>query len=373
MGHELHLLLLHPTYDTLPARDRDFVKDGVRVAHVAQMHVYGLPGSRRYFGASELARVSFHAARALSQQAMSLKPHVIHICKPQPINGAAGWFASRQSGLPYFVDCDDYEAEANRVSSSAQRAVIRWFEDTLPSRAAGVTVNTRFLQQRNESLGVLPTRIAYVPNGADPIALDPNVLPSDIHVLQGKPVVLYLGTLSTVAHGVDILLRAFPQVLARVPNTHLLMVGDGDDRTVLHALAGELGIQHAITWTGRVPADQARAYFAVATCSIDPVHDSPAARGRSPLKIVESLAAGVPVVTGDVGDRRDMLADGAAGVLVTPGDAAALAEGITRVLLDAPLRERLAQGALRQRRHFGWHTLAQTWAKLYDDYLGNSV
>ncbi len=85
---------------------------------------------------------------------------------------SAVWLAARRLGLPFFVDCDDYEAEANRVSSGAQRAVIRWFEDTLPTRAAGITVNTRFLQQRNESLGVSPARIAYVPNGADPIALD---------------------------------------------------------------------------------------------------------------------------------------------------------------------------------------------------------
>ncbi len=81
----------------------------------------------------------------------------------------------------------------------------------------------------------------------------------------------------------------------------------------------------------------------------------------------------MPVITGDVGDRRDMLANGAAGVLVKSGDAAALADGISNVLLDASLREQLAHGALRQREHYRWSTLAQTWAKLYDDYLGNST
>ncbi len=104
--------------------------------------------------------------------------------------------------------------------------------------------------------------------------------------------VLYLGTLSTVAHGVDILLRAFPQVLARVPNAHLLMVGDGDDREALHSLAGELGIRPAITWTGRVPADQTRAFFAVATCSVDPVHDSLAAQGSVAVKDCRKSGSG---------------------------------------------------------------------------------
>ncbi|MDW8233248.1 MAG: hypothetical protein RMJ54_10740 [Roseiflexaceae bacterium] len=55
-GHEPHLLMLHPTFDRL--RVRQFDCDGVRCAYVGQMHVYGLPGERRHFGALELTSVS---------------------------------------------------------------------------------------------------------------------------------------------------------------------------------------------------------------------------------------------------------------------------------------------------------------------------
>jgi glycosyltransferase involved in cell wall biosynthesis len=364
MGHELHLLLLHPTFDTLPIQERECVIDGVRVVHVAQMHVYGLPGKRRYFGTTELGRVAWHATQQLRREANALKPDILHICKPQPINGAAGWMAARQQGVPFYVDCDDYEAEANRVSSGAQRAVIRWFEDALPPRAAGVTVNTQFLRDRCLALGTHATRIVHVPNGADPIpstgCAQTNFTP---------PTVLYLGTLSTVAHGVDILLHAFPIVLQRVPQARLLMVGDGDDRDTLRALADTLGIQHAVTWVGRVPSEETHRFFAQATCSVDPVRDSAAARGRSPLKIVESLAAGIPVVTGDVGDRREMLANGAAGVLVQANDAVALADGIVSLLTQPELRARLAQGAHRQREQYRWHALAARWITIYAPHL----
>ena len=81
---------------------------------------------------------------------------------------------------------------------------------------------------------------------------------------------------------------------------------------------------------------------------------------RSPLKLVESMAQGIPVLTGDVGDRRETLA-GIAGQIVIPGDAAALADGIVALLGDQALRARLAAGAQQRAEDFRWERLAQPW------------
>ncbi|MCA1553208.1 MAG: glycosyltransferase, partial [Chloroflexi bacterium] len=106
-------------------------------------------------------------------------------------------------------------------------------------------------------------------------------------------------------------------------------------------------------------------YLCAADCSVDPVYDTPASRSRSPLKIVESMALGVPVVTGDVGDRREMLANGGAGVLVHAGAAQALARGVLRVLCDGHLREQLACGARARAAAYDWAMLAPRWAQVY--------
>ena len=95
-GHEPHLLMLHPTFDRL--RRRRFVIEGVHCAYVGQMHVYGLPGERRHFSASELAAVSLRGALALALATVRLRPDVIHVAKPQPINGLAGVLAARSGG-----------------------------------------------------------------------------------------------------------------------------------------------------------------------------------------------------------------------------------------------------------------------------------
>jgi glycosyltransferase involved in cell wall biosynthesis len=377
-GHEPHLLLLHPTFDQLRDHcERELIIDGVCVSTVAQMHVYGLPGQRRYFSPPQLAVASMRAATALTRCALQIKPDAIHVCKPQPINGLAGWIASRRLGIPLYVDCDDYEAEANRFGSAWQRRLVAWWEDHLPPRAAGVTVNTRFMYRRLAQLGVSESRMAYVPNGVSlnesatqfPRMTSESNWPQALLALRDQPTVIYLGTLSTIAHGVNLLLDAFALVLAdsigkHKPSARLLMVGDGDDRAALQDQAQRLGIASSITWIGRVSPEDAPRYFWLARCSVDPVYDTPAMRARSPLKIVESLAAGVPVVTGDVGDRREMLANGEAGVLVEPGNAQALADGISHLLYEADLRERLAEGARRQSENYRWSKLVQGWLRL---------
>ncbi|ABU59973.1 glycosyltransferase family 4 protein [Roseiflexus castenholzii] len=365
-GYEPHLLMLHPTFDRLKVRQ--FAHDGVHCAYVGQMHVYGLPGERRHFGALELASVSLQGALALALATVRLRPDAIHVAKPQPINGLAGILAAR-NGTALYVDCDDYEAEANRFGGAWQRRVVAWWEDRLPQMARGVSVNTHFLYDRLRCLGAPEQRLRYVPNGID---LERQTPPDARQVaalrtalgLTHHPTVVYLGAISAVAHGVRLLIDAFAMLGKHLPTARLVIIGDGDDRPALMAYARARGLERTIIWAGRIPPETALTWLAVGDCSVDPVEATPAAAARSPLKIVESMAVGVPVVTGDVGDRREMLGD-TAGLIVSPGDARALADGITTLLTDPTYRAQLAQGARLRAEAYNWNRLACVWQTLY--------
>jgi glycosyltransferase involved in cell wall biosynthesis len=366
-GHEPHMLMLHPTFDRL--RRRRFVIEGVHCAYVGQMHVYGLPGERRHFSASELAAVSLRGALALALATVRLRPDVIHVAKPQPINGLAGVLAARSGGALY-VDCDDYEAGANRFGGAWQQRVVAWWEDQLPRMARGVSVNTRFLYNRLHRLGIPERRLRYVPNGVD----IERCMPCDVRRVRAlraalgltdNPTAVYLGAISAVAHGVHLLIDAWTLLHERMPSARLVIIGDGDDRPALMTRARMRGLQQTVIWAGRVPAEAAPVWLAVGDCSVDPVDDTPAAAARSPLKIVESMAAGVPVVTGDVGDRRDMLGCNA-GLIVSPGDPHALADGIATLLSDSARRARLARGARARAERYRWDRLAEVWQTLYE-------
>jgi glycosyltransferase involved in cell wall biosynthesis len=333
------------------------------------MHVYGPIGQRRYYRPLGLLRVSLLGAIGLARAAIQLGGDALHVCKPQPINGLAGLLAARALNCPLYVDCDDYEAGGNRFGAPWQQRLVRFWEDRLPRRATAVTVNTRFLQRRCLELGVPAARVAYVPNGISAARL---VAPDPCKVaglraalgLGDAPVVAYVGTLSQTTHNVGLLLDAFALVAQQLPAARLLLVGDGEDRAMLKRQAQLLGLGERALFAGAVPPSAVPTYLALAACSVDPVADDAVAAARSPLKIVESLASSVPVITGDVGDRAEMLGPDA-GVLVRPGDPAALASGIIMVCERAGQSAPMASAARARAEIYRWDRLVLEWIKLY--------
>jgi glycosyltransferase involved in cell wall biosynthesis len=190
--------------------------------------------------------------------------------------------------------------------------------------------------------------------------------------IQDRQIVGYVGSLSLTSHAVDLLLEGFRQLTSQRGNLVLLVVGGGEDFDTVRKLASTKGLDRSVRFVGRIPPTETPAYYAMADVTVDPVKDDLVARARSPLKIVESLAVGTPVVTGDVGDRRQMLADEQAGVLVTPGDPEALAAGLAQVLDNPDLAQRLSHGALAQREHFYWDRLVDQVIQLYEG-AGNKL
>ena len=365
LGHDVELLALHYAWAGLAAKS--FVEEGVHVRYVGQMHVMKEGPRKRYFGPGRLLAVSLSSAVRLARAVSRSTADVIQLCKPQPINALAVRLGRR--GRPVFCDCDDYEAQTNVFGGEWQRLVVRHFEDGVVGYARGLTTNTKFTFNRYRQLGFPSERIVYVPNGVERarfrIRQDGGELRRKLGLPQSAPVVVYVGTLSARSHAVDLLLAAFARVASQVPEARLLLVGGGEDYDGLRAQAERLGIGDRTLFAGRVSPAEAPQYTALGTVSVDPVRDDLVAKTRSPLKIVESLAVGVPVVTGDVGDRREMLADGRLGILVQCGDAEALADGLLALLQSSDLRARMSAAALQSREEWYWDRLVGRFAQVY--------
>ena len=132
------------------------------------------------------------------------------------------------------------------------------------------------------------------------------------------------------------LLEAWPLVLDRLPEAHLLVVGEGSRLEALQAQAASLGIAHQVVFTGRrddVPA---------VTAALD-VAVLPSYREAQGLTILEAMALSRPVVASNVGGIPEMVEDGVTGLLVPPYQPVPLAEAIVRVLTDHPLADMLGR------------------------------
>jgi glycosyltransferase involved in cell wall biosynthesis len=332
------------------------------------MHVRKIGSRKLYFSPVRLAFVALRAMVLLARAVQKSSADWLQVCKPLPLNLPAALLG--QQGRRIVCDCDDYEAATNRFSTPGQRAVVKYFEDDVVRWAQALTVNTRFMYRHYQDLGFPRARLFWVPNGVERSRfsqpIETSKLRQRLSLDVDQPVIIYVGTLSRHSHAVDLLLNAFQSVVRHIPGVRLLLIGGGEDFDNLQERARGMGLQGNAHFAGRVTPEAIPAYFALATVSVDPVNDDLIARARSPLKIVESQALGVPVVTGDVGDRRWMLHEGESGMLVAPGDAEALAEGLL-TLLDSPKRRaEMTRVALARREAWYWDRLVLRFLEAYE-------
>lgn len=370
LDHEVKILALHPSFATV--HPRSFTLSGVRITYVGQMHVREVGDQRLYFPSPVVVWIAALSTLRFTLNALNSKTDLFHLGKPQPINGMAALIAAKfLRRKPLYLDCDDYEAESNRVSGNWQKRVLALFEDGLPRYTQGLTVNTRFLKERIIGLGYPRERIIRVPNGIDRdrfAGLDPEYvsqLKSSLG-LENRKVIVYLGSISLASHPLRLLLEAFARVSERLRAARLILVGGGEDVETLRDMIPQIGLEGKAFLLGRVEPELTPYYLAMGDVSVDPVMDDLVARARSPLKIFESMAVGVPVVTGDVGDRSEYLGNGQAGILVKPGDAQALADGLIDVLAEEDRAYAMAQAALERRERYYWDVLVRDFRKIYD-------
>ncbi|MGE5640056.1 MAG: glycosyltransferase family 4 protein, partial [Clostridia bacterium] len=151
-------------------------------------------------------------------------------------------------------------------------------------------------------------------------------------------VVLFIGRLSA-ERGVLDLVEALAQVRPAVPDVRLVCAGDGD-RGAVASLAARLGLAEVLTITGTLGPSGKRALFESAGVLALPSYEE-----GMPVGLLEAMAAGVPVVATPVGGIPEVVADGVSGFLAAPGDRAALARLLRKVLLDRALGARIGAAA----------------------------
>jgi glycosyltransferase involved in cell wall biosynthesis len=184
---------------------------------------------------------------------------------------------------------------------------------------------------------------------------------AELGVSPDEPLLGTVGRL-TAQKGYGILLEAMSLVLPQVPAARLVIVGDGELVHDLRDRAVELGLEQAVRFTG--PRQDVEELLS----AMDVFVSSSLWEGL-PTVILESMAAGVPVVATDVSGSRELVRDGSTGLLVPPGNAGALAEGIVQLLQDRKQGEELAMRARQEVRRFSMTSVAQEHLHLYQSLL----
>ena len=153
----------------------------------------------------------------------------------------------------------------------------------------------------------------------------------------------------------------------------LLVVGRGErgEEQELLRLARRAGVASMIDYRGWVEPAQIPGLLAAAGVALAPMNDTLINRARGLAKLLELMDAGLPIIAARVGQAAEYIEDGHSGVLVPPGNPAALARAALALLVDASLRARLGQAARkRAEQTFAWDVLVGAAERAYHVALG---
>lgn len=183
---------------------------------------------------------------------------------------------------------------------------------------------------------------------------------SDEHGLVGKQVIVTVGTLTDRKNVVE-LVRLMPEVLSRVPEAHLVVIGDGPERSFLHEEVSRLGLFRSVLLTGHV-SEERKAEWLYASA----VYASLSKMEGFGLAVAEAQSVGLPAVVSSSGSLPEVVVDGETGLVAGTGDARAAVGALCTLLQDSTLRERMGRKAQdRVARSFTWYAAATAVHALY--------
>jgi glycosyltransferase involved in cell wall biosynthesis len=234
----------------------------------------------------------------------------------------------------------------------AQLAMFRWSDC--------VVCNSQAAAERLVQQGFQPDRLVVIGNG-----LPPSAFMEAVPALPRRPGFLRIGMIARMnarSKNHSILLQAAAWLRNRIQNFEIVLVGDGPLRSELERQANELGIGEQVRFLG----DRRDVPSILASLDITVL---PSASESLSNAILESMAAGVPVIANQVGGNIELLANDR-GILLPPNDLDAFAAAIEKLAADTPLRESLGRNARKfAQENFTVEQIRKRHEQLYSQLL----
>jgi cellulose synthase/poly-beta-1,6-N-acetylglucosamine synthase-like glycosyltransferase/glycosyltransferase involved in cell wall biosynthesis/O-antigen/teichoic acid export membrane protein len=173
-----------------------------------------------------------------------------------------------------------------------------------------------------------------------------------------NPVFTYVGRLKPYKN-VDVAIRAFAQVVATYKNAKLVIIGEGESKEYLQTLAKELDLGKNIIFTGRVDNKEKNRLLSGSWVVLQPSM----VEGWG-ITVIESNAAGTPVIASNVNGLKDSVLHGKTGILVPVRDVDALSKAMIDFVIDSKYREKISKNAYLWSQNFDWDKSARQFLNI---------
>lgn len=274
------------------------------------------------------------------------------------------WHVSRTAKLPEYADSDHYQM-SHKLEVQTAKAADHVFAIT---RAIG-----RLLVDE----GVSEDKITVIPNGVDVDEFVPRERNRDLartlglgddHIVFG-----FIGSFARY-EGLGLLLDAIAGLPASERRrVRVLLVGDGQVLEGLQAQARRLRIDDQVIYTGRIPYEQVRDHYSLIDAGVYPRRAARVCEIVSPLKPLEAMAMGKPIVVSSVAALAETVDHGETGLIFDKDDVNSLREKLLELIADREMRERLGHNAREwAKTHRSWAQITQSIESVYRALIESS-
>jgi glycosyltransferase involved in cell wall biosynthesis len=271
-----------------------------------------------------------------------------------------GAWAARQAGIPHLFTMHGSRYYARRLR---RRVAMRM---AVELSGSVVAVSQGLKRDLSRDLLMRASRIVTIPNGAHLTRVAQSSLRAELKLATGDQLAVAIGSLYPVK-GHRFLLEALALLTERYPRLHVAIAGRGELEASLRARARDLHVDERFHLLGL------RSDIGNLLAAAD-VFVLPSLSEGVPLALLEAMLAERPIVATAVGDVPTVLMGGCAGVLVPPGEAAALASGLADLLADPAQAGRLsAAAAARAAEAYTVDNMLERYVSLYERLMARGA
>lgn len=359
-GHDAYLLALQPQRRVLFTNDLDaIVENRITGKHYGRA---GMSDNKFFrFFESGIRKIQeklhipylafFDNYRMMSAITSNLRGYEL-IHERYNKHTIGGMLASRKLNIPYVLEVNsDPIAESKFRGISLPKIyqlLFAWEIRMLAKNASKIiSVSSQLKTFLSTNWNVDPKKIAILANAADIKIFGKKYDRDEIRRrlgLRDDPVILFVGGFYAW-HDLNLLLDSFTRILDKFPSAKLVLVGQGDTKSLIEKKIIAQHLERAVIMTGNIDHDRVPEMLSIADITVAPFTEFFPGQGGSPLKLFEYMAAGKAIVCTRTGQVAEIIDNGNDGLLVEPGDVIGFAQALDLLLSDPNLRAQLGQNA----------------------------
>ncbi len=290
--------------------------------------------------------------------------------------GLAGLQAARKRGLPFVYEIRAFwEDAANQNGTGAfsvRSRLTHELETYVARNADAVAAIAKPMLEDLRSRGIAENKLFHVPNGVDIGRFGP--VNPDKTLAQGlklvdAPVFGFFGSLYRY-EGISWMVRAASKLRSQGHKFSILIIGRGEDKPAIESAIRECDAANYVQTLEHVPHEEISRYYSIVDIAVYPRRSLRLTELVTPLKPLEAMALGKPVLASSVGGIRELVEEERTGLLFEPENVSDFCRQAERLILSPALRQALSERGrefiLKER---DWRILAKRYRQIYDFVL----